>query len=151
MKLLRGMTAPNFQAVDHYGKRFDLYEAVAGRSYVLYFYPKDFTPTCTVEACTFRDEFTTFSGADIPIIGISPDSVETHQRFVAEFQIPFTLIADTDKKVGELYGAIMPIIRMFHRVTYFIDKNHTIIDVVQNMFGADIHIKTMMANLASVK
>ena len=75
-----------------------------GRPVVLYFYPKDDTPGCTVEACEFRDAFPRFKGTKAVILGISPDSVASHQKFKKKFDLPFTLLADPDHEIAEKYG-----------------------------------------------
>ncbi len=144
MKIQKGAIVPNFTSVDQKGQAFDFYEHTKNTGCVVYFYPKDFTPTCTAEACSFRDEFPAFRGADIPIIGVSPDDVEKHQRFVAEFKLPFTLLADTDKSVGELFGIVMPIFGVYNRVTYFIDKDHRVVEAVQKMFSSQVHVESML-------
>ena len=78
--------------------------SLRGRPVVLYFYPKDDTPGCTVEACEFRDNLPKFEELDATVIGVSPDSVKSHQRFKGKFSLPFTLLADPDHAIAEAYG-----------------------------------------------
>ncbi len=78
--------------------------ALRGRNVVLYFYPKDDTPGCTVEACELRDAFPRFSKSNAVILGVSPDSVVSHQKFKKKFELPFTLLADTNHAIAESYG-----------------------------------------------
>jgi len=100
--LKEGTKAPSFKLQDSQGKghRLSDYE---GQSIILYFYPKDDTPGCTKEACSFRDNYSAFKEAGVEIIGISPDTVESHQKFSEKYDLPFTLLADPDHEVCEAY------------------------------------------------
>jgi thioredoxin-dependent peroxiredoxin len=95
--------APDFKLNDSKGKEIKLSDFL-GKSVVLYFYPKDDTPGCTTEACNFRDDYSQYEAQNIEIIGVSPDSVESHGKFRTKYSLPFTLLADADHKVCELYG-----------------------------------------------
>jgi peroxiredoxin Q/BCP len=97
------VVAPSFTLPTHEGKQLTLSD-LRGRTVVLYFYPKDDTPGCTTQACELRDAFPEFEGLDAVILGVSPDSVESHQKFRRKHGLPFTLLADTENKVAELYG-----------------------------------------------
>lgn len=101
--LKEGNRAPDFTAATDTGESLSL-SSFRGRSVVLYFYPKDDTPGCTVEACEFRDAFPRFEGVDAVVLGVSPDSVKKHQRFKTKYNLPFTLIADPDHAIAESYG-----------------------------------------------
>ena len=98
-----GKSAPLFTLETDTGDRLALKD-LKGRPVVLYFYPKDDTPGCTVEACEFRDAFPRFKGTKAVILGISPDSVKSHQKFKVKFDLPFTLLADEDHTIAEKYG-----------------------------------------------
>ena len=98
-----GKSAPAFSLDTDSGEKLSLKD-LKGRPVVLYFYPKDDTPGCTVEACEFRDAFPRFKGTKAVILGISPDSVKSHQKFKAKFDLPFTLLADEDHGIAEKYG-----------------------------------------------
>ena len=98
-----GKSAPAFSLDTDSGERLSLKD-LKGRPVVLYFYPKDDTPGCTVEACEFRDAFPRFKGTKAVILGISPDSVASHVKFKTKFDLPFTLLADPDHEVAEKYG-----------------------------------------------
>jgi peroxiredoxin Q/BCP len=98
-----GKSAPAFTLDTDSGGTLSLKE-LKGRPVVLYFYPKDDTPGCTVEACEFRDAFPRFKGTKAVILGISPDSVKSHQKFKEKFGLPFTLLADPDHEIAEKYG-----------------------------------------------
>ena len=101
--LEEGKNAPVFKLKDQDGKKVSLTD-FKGKNVVLYFYPKDDTPGCTTEACNFRDEFPKFQNIDAVILGISPDSEESHQKFIAKFNLPFSLLSDEDKVIVEKYG-----------------------------------------------
>ena len=98
-----GKSAPAFSLDTDAGDKLSLKD-LKGRPVVLYFYPKDDTPGCTVEACEFRDAFPRFKGSKAIILGISPDSVKSHQKFKEKFDLPFTLLADEDHAIAEKYG-----------------------------------------------
>ncbi len=104
-KLEVGVQAPEFSLPSSEGGMFDLKDC-RGFWTVLYFYPKDNTPGCTREACNFRDRIADYKSVDAKILGISMDSLESHNRFIEKFSLPFPLLADADKKVVELYGVL---------------------------------------------
>jgi peroxiredoxin Q/BCP len=103
MELKTGTLAPNFDLQDQRGTSHKLSD-YKGKRVVLYFYPKDDTPGCTTEACSFRDNFIDYKTAGITVIGISKDTVESHAKFADKIELPFTLLADPDHRVSELYG-----------------------------------------------
>lgn len=104
MKIKIGDRAPSFSLPDQDGTIVSLKEFFKQKNIVLYFYPKDDTPGCTVEACGFRDEIKSFEKIDAVVLGVSPDSVEKHTKFIAKFQLPFTLLSDEQKKTCQDYG-----------------------------------------------
>lgn len=146
MALKTGEKAPDFKLPGTQGD-FELSKDAAQRPLILYFYPKDFTRVCTKEACSFRDEFSVFQGLNIPVVGISRDSVATHKRFAAQHQLPFPLLADESGKVAKAYKALIPVLRLPKRITYLLDKNHRIAAVYEDMFGAESHIRQMLKEL----
>lgn len=99
-----GKKAPTFALKDQSGETVKL-AAHAGKYVVLYFYPKDDTPGCTKEACGFRDEHTKLEKAGAVVLGVSPDASARHAKFIEKYQLPFTLLADTEHAVAEKYGA----------------------------------------------
>jgi peroxiredoxin Q/BCP len=103
MALSAGIPAPDFNLLDETGtpRRLSDYR---GRPVVLYFYPKDDTPGCTKEACSFRDGYGDYQRAGVTILGVSPDTPKKHTKFKEKYGLPFTLLADTDHKVSELYS-----------------------------------------------
>jgi thioredoxin-dependent peroxiredoxin len=100
---LEGKAAPDFTGMTDGDKPLKL-SSLRGKSVVLFFYPKDDTPGCTVEACSFRDAFPQFQGVDAVVIGVSPDSPEKHRKFKAKYDLPYTLVADPDHAIAEAYG-----------------------------------------------
>jgi thioredoxin-dependent peroxiredoxin len=101
--LKEGTTAPNFTAKNANGETVRL-KNLRGRKVVLYFYPKDDTPGCTKEACSFRDAFSDFKKRGIEVLGVSPDSEASHKKFTAKYKLPFTLLADPEHSISEAYG-----------------------------------------------
>src|SRR6185503_15620582 len=98
-----GSVAPNFAAKDANGETVRLKD-LRGQKVVLYFYPKDDTPGCTKEACAFRDAFADYKKRKIKVLGVSLDSEASHKKFAAKYELPFTLLADTDRAISEAYG-----------------------------------------------
>ena len=117
-----GDTAPDFSAAASDGKTVHLKDYVGKSNIVLYFYPKDDTKGCTAEACGIRDTFDEFKGLDATVFGASFDSVESHKAFIAKYNLPFVLLADTDKKVATTYGVADENSKAASRVTFVIDK-----------------------------
>ncbi len=128
MKLLeKGDAAPAFRTVDQDGESAALSD-FRGRKVVLYFYPKDDTPGCTKEACSFRDGYAKFRKRKIEVLGVSTDDEKSHKKFAEKFDLPFRLLADPDKKIVTAYG-VWGEKSMYgrkymgtHRVTYVIDE-----------------------------
>jgi len=105
--LKAGDRAPSFTLPDHTGKPVSLAD-FAGRVVVLYFYPKDDTPTCTRQACEFRDHWQPVEQAGAVVLGVSPDSPQRHEKFRRKHRLPFTLLSDVDHSLAEAYGAWGP-------------------------------------------
>jgi thioredoxin-dependent peroxiredoxin len=103
LKLKEGDAAPDFSAPTNGGGKVSLSD-FKGKNVILYFYPKDDTPGCTKEACGFRDGFAEFKRRGAIVLGVSTDSPKSHDKFVEKFKLPFTLLADEDKKIVEAYG-----------------------------------------------
>jgi peroxiredoxin Q/BCP len=99
-----GDMAPDIMLPDQHGKTVSLKD-FAGKKIILYFYPKDDTPGCTAEACSFRDNYESLLARGFAIIGVSADDVVSHQKFAAKYQLPFSLVADPERKVIQAYGA----------------------------------------------
>ncbi|MFB4170013.1 thioredoxin-dependent thiol peroxidase [Virgibacillus sp. JSM 102003] len=126
-----GKQAPDFTLPNQDGKEVSLSD-FKGKHVVLYFYPKDMTPGCTTEACDFRDAQESFSELDAVIIGVSPDPVEQHQKFIDKHNLPFLLLADEDHKVAEDYD-VWKLKKNFGKENYGIERSTFIIDKEGNL------------------
>lgn len=130
-----GDKAPNFESIDQHEKTVKLSD-FAGKKLVVFFYPKASTPGCTVEACNLRDNYQTFLAQNYEVIGVSADSVKRQSNFANKQELPFSLLADEDKKVIEAFGVWGPKKFMgkeydgIHRTTFVIDENGVIIEVI---------------------
>jgi peroxiredoxin Q/BCP len=129
--LAPGSKAPEFTLPDDNGKPVSLRELLAGGPLILYFYPADFTPGCTREACSIRDIHGDILGASLRVVGISPQDGESHLRFRQEYELPFTLLSDEDKVVVRAYDVDGPFGVGVRRVTYLIGADGEIRDAVQ--------------------
>src|SRR5215203_367679 len=137
-----GSVAPNFAAKDANGETVRLKD-LRGQRVVLYFYPKDDTPGCTKEACSFRDAFSRYKKAGITVLGVSPDSEASHIKFVTKYKLPFTLLADTDRAIAQAYGVwgekkFMGRTYMgVHRTTFLIDEKGRIKKIFEKVKPED--------------
>ena len=128
--LKNGSKAPEFKLEDQDGKSHTLKSLLAGGPLILYFYPADFTPGCTKEACSFRDLQSDLLKANLRVVGISPQDSESHQRFAAKHGLNFPLLADPDKVAVKAYDLDGPLGFGVRRGTYLIGKDGTILDGV---------------------
>lgn len=141
-----GDRAPEVQLADQHGSLFKL-SALHGKSpVVLYFYPKDDTPVCTKEACTFRDQHAEFTGLDAVVVGISDDDVASHKRFAFEHHLPFTLLSDVDGAAREAFG-LRALLGFKARATFVIDTDGIIRAVVEDRLSAKRHVREALAAL----
>lgn len=102
-ELNEGEKAPDFTGKDQNGKDISLSDFL-GKEVILYFYPKDDTPGCTAEACSFRDNYQSLLGKGFEVLGVSADDEKSHQKFISKYSLPFSLISDTDRSIVESYG-----------------------------------------------
>jgi len=136
MELKVGDKIPNFTAKDTHGNDFDSQEIIGKKPLVIYFYPKDNTPGCTAQACSFRDQYEDFKDLGAEVIGISSDSIASHQKFTQQFKLPFILLSDSDKEIRRLFGVPAGLFGILPgRVTYVADKTGTIIMVFDSMMA----------------
>ncbi|WP_088043512.1 thioredoxin-dependent thiol peroxidase [Bacillus sp. EAC] len=133
-----GMKAPEFTLPANNGEEISLAD-YKGKKIVLYFYPKDMTPGCTTEACDFRDSYEKFSNSDTVILGISPDPIKKHQKFIEKYELPFLLLSDESTDVAKLYD-VWKLKNNFgkeymgiERTTFLIDENGIIEKVWQKV------------------
>ncbi len=147
-----GDTIPAFTLKDQYNKDISIDRYRGKQPIVIYFYPKDDTPGCTKEACTFRDAFEVFTDLGVKVIGISADDVASHKKFSEKYNLPFTLLADTKKKVRKLFGVPSNFLGLLPgRVTYVINKNGIITYIFNSQFNAEKHITEAIAILKENK
>ena len=137
MELKIGDSIPSFKAKDTNGDDFDSQNLVGHKPLVIYFYPKDNTPGCTTQACSFRDQYEDFKDLGAEVIGISSDSVESHQKFSKQYKLPFILLSDPDKKIRKLFGVPSGMFGLLPgRVTYVTDKTGQIIMIFDSMMAS---------------
>jgi len=136
-----GMTAPTFTLLDQDGKEHTLAE-YGGKWVLLYFYPKDDTPGCTIEACTIRDQFKDFTKIGAEVLGVSTDSVASHKKFAEKFELPFTLLADVNKEVVGMYG-------VSKRTSFLIAPEGKVAKVYENVKPAE-HAAEVIADLKAL-
>src|SRR5262249_19902725 len=135
-----GDPAPDFSAVDDQGQTVSLKD-FRGKTVVLYFYPKDNTPGCTTEAKGFRDHFSEFAGKNAVVLGVSYDSAASHQGFKEQYQLPFHLLVDKDKKISEAYGAKG--LLFASRDTFVIDPQGKIVKIYRSVDPSQ-HIQELL-------
>lgn len=145
-----GDTAPKFQGTDADGKTIKLDDYLGKKSVLLYFYPKDNTPGCTTEACGLRDRMGDLKKDGVEVIGVSVDNAESHKKFIADHSLNFTLIADTDGKLTDLYNARMTGKPISRRVSFLIGKDGKITHVTDNSSAA-VHLAEMKDAVAQLK
>lgn len=139
---------PLFSLPDQEGRMFNAKDIVGTKPLVLFFYPKNFTPGCTMEACSFRDKYEDFTAMGAEVIGISSDSEKSHQGFSAKFNLPFILLADSDNTVRKLFNVGSRFFNLLPgRETYVIDKMGKIVMVFNNVSAA----RHMPEALAAIK
>lgn len=133
-----GDIAPDFSLQSQSGETVSLHDYLGSKNVVVYFYPKDFTRACTAEAHSFRDNYTAFAATNTEVIGISPDTVETHKRFSESCGLPFDLLSDRDGKVRQTYGVTSALesisSRFTGRTTFLIDKD----GIIRLVFSSQI-------------
>jgi peroxiredoxin Q/BCP len=150
MPIQAGIQAPDFSLPDENDTIRRLSD-FRGRTVVLYFYPKDDTPGCTTEACAFRDDYSAYVTADVVILGVSPDSAKSHDKFKAKFNLPFPLLADKDHLICEKYGVCGLKKNYGHeyegvlRTTFLIDTNGRIIKVFEKVKPSDHSAEVLSA------
>ena len=140
-----GDKAPDFKLRDQNGKEVALSDFRGKKAVVLYFYPKDETPGCTKEACSFRDAYEDFAKAGAEVIGVSGDSSAKHAAFAENHRLPFTLLADEGNKLRKTYGVPATLWILPGRVTYVIDKAGVVRHVFDSQLQATRHIDEALA------
>jgi peroxiredoxin Q/BCP len=149
MALIIGDKIPSFTSIDSKGNSFDIKEYI-GKPLVIYFYPKDDTPGCTIQACTFRDKYEDFKALGAEVIGISSDSLKSHQKFASRYKLPFILLSDFDKKIRVQFGVPNDFLGLIPgRATYVIDKKG-VVQLIFDSTSAKIHIEKALEILKTM-
>lgn len=139
-----GDVLPLFEAKDQFGNNFNIGTVLGKKVLVLYFYPKDDTPGCTRQACFFRDQYEEFKDLGAEVIGISGDSVKAHEKFAKTYNLPFTLLSDSNKKLRKLFGVPTNFLGLLPgRVTYIIDKQGVVQMIFDSMKAENHFSKTV--------
>jgi peroxiredoxin Q/BCP len=151
-KIEEGSQVPLFTLPDQNGKEFSLKSVLGKKNLVIYFYPKDDSPGCTKEACSFRDQFDVFNEADAMIIGISGQSVESHKKFAEKYHLNFTLLSDEGDKLRKSFGVPENFMGMIPgRVTYVVDKSGKVVFVFNSQTQATKHVDEALRILKGLK
>ena len=146
-----GDLAPEFSAQDQHGKIITLSSALERGRLILYFYPRDFTPVCTAQACTFRDASEGLSQLGATVIGVSKDSAASHQRFSDKHSVPFSLLDDPERRIIKAYKATLPILGNTLRVSYVIDTNRRVLGAFHHELSAAKHLSDVQRALEAAK
>ena len=145
-----GDKAPDFTAQDQDGKTVKLSDFAGKQAVLLYFYPKDNTPGCTKEACGFRDSLNDLKGQGVQVLGVSMDDAKSHKKFIADHNINFPLLVDTDGKLTDTYSGRMANGKVAKRVSFLIAKDGVIKHVTDSP-SADKHLAEMKEAAAKLK
>lgn len=146
-----GSHIPSFSLPDQDGKMFDINTVIGLKNLVIYFYPKDDTPGCTKEACTFRDQYEAFREAGAEVIGISSDNVESHKKFALKHRLTFTILSDGGGKVRKQFGVPTNLLGLLAgRVTYVVNKQGVVVHIFNSQTHADKHISEALKALAGI-
>jgi peroxiredoxin Q/BCP len=147
-----GSSIPTFTLPDQNGNLFDINSVLGKKNLVIYFYPKDDSPGCTKEACSFRDQYEVFTEADAVIIGISGQSVESHKEFAEKHRLGFTLLSDEGNKIRTQFGVPANLLGMLPgRVTYIADKTGKVIYIFNSQMQATKHVDEALRILKELK
>jgi peroxiredoxin Q/BCP len=144
-----GDQAPDFESVNDQDEKLKLSD-LRGKRVVIYFYPKDDTPGCTQQACGFRDSYPEIEEKNAVVLGVSPDSVKSHQKFKSKYELPFPLLPDQDHKIAEAYG-VWQEKSMYGRKYMGILRSHFVIDEQGKVIEAKYNVKAKDSPLLSLK
>ncbi|MCA2640978.1 MAG: peroxiredoxin [Microcystis sp.] len=144
-----GDRVPNFSLPSQTGTTVNVSDLIGKKSLVIYFYPKDDTPGCTAESCAFRDSYEVFTDAGAEVIGISADSPQSHQQFAQKYNLPFTLLSDSDNRVRKLFGVPSTLFFLPGRVTYIIDQEGIVRHIFDSMLDFKAHVTESLNTIKS--
>tara|TARA_B100000767_G_scaffold275733_1_gene314807 strand:+ start:9291 stop:9737 length:447 start_codon:yes stop_codon:yes gene_type:complete len=147
MSLKVGDLVPSFELLDQYDNRFKSETVLGKKPVVIYFYPRDETPGCTAEACSFRDHYEEFVELGAEVIGVSSDGVKSHQKFAKKYRLPFILLSDKKQQVQRLFKLPKILFGLYtKRITFVVNKEGKI-SYVHNSLRPDSHIKKALQKL----
>ena len=146
-KLQVGDPAPDFSATTHHGSLLRLSDLLRQQGLVLFFYPKDGTPVCTKEACSFRDAYQHFAEAGVEVVGVSGDSAESHRRFAERHHLSYPLISDADGSLRKRFGVAPKLGLLPGRVTFVIDQDGIIRLIFSALFASQQHVRQALQAL----
>ncbi len=149
--LQRGDIAPDFDAVDCRGERVSIGEYKGKRKVVLFFFPRAFTPACTLEVRNFRDNHERISTAGAELIGVSVDRAERNCKFAEAEGLQFRLVGDESRMISELYGVVWPVLRIDRRATFVIDEQGVIVDVIHHEVQVYRHLEDVLERIGASK
>lgn len=142
MEIKKGDIIPDIILPDQNGNLFNIKRETAGKNIVLFFYPKDDSPGCTKEACSFRDQYEDFVDANAVVIGISGQSVKSHKAFAEKYHLSYTLLSDKENKIRKKFGVPTNFFGLLPgRVTYIIDKKGKVIDIFNSQTQVNEHVQ----------
>ena len=150
MPIAVGDQAPQFKAIDQNGVERSIAD-LGGTPLVLFFYPKDDTPGCTIEACSFRDQYSAFQALGAEVWGISGDGASSHRRFAGKHQLPYPLLVDEGNALRNAFGVAKTLFVLPGRVTYVIDGAGVVRLVFDEMLDANAHVRQAIATLEQLK
>ncbi len=151
-KLVIGSTLPSFELKDQHSELFSIKSVLGKKNLVIYFYPKDDSPGCTKQACSFRDQFAVFAAADAVVIGINAQSVKSHLEFAEKHRLNYTLLSDKDNKVRKLFGVPADLFGLIPgRVTYVINKKGKVVYLFNSQTQAEKHVDDALRILKEMK
>jgi peroxiredoxin Q/BCP len=145
-----GDRAPDFTLSSATGENVSLSQFLGEKAVVIYFYPKDDTPGCTAESCAFRDNYDVFTNAGAEVIGISGDSVASHQQFASKYQLPFILLSDSQNQVRKLFDVPATLFVLPGRVTYVIDKEGIVRHIFNSMLDFKAHVDEALKTIQAL-
>lgn len=146
-----GSTIPSFALKNQSGSLFDINSVIGKKKLVIYFYPKDDSPNCTKEACSFRDQYEVFKQANALVIGISSQSVESHKSFSEKYHLSYTLLSDEDNKVRNLFGVSSTMGLIPGRVTYVVDLSGKVVYIFNSQTNPTKHVSEAIRVLNGMK
>lgn len=151
MEIKIGETIPAIVLKNQNGVIFDLQAETAGKNIVLFFYPKDDSPGCTAQACSFRDQFQDFADANAVVIGISGQSVESHKKFAEKHRLTYTLLSDEGNKIRKQFGVPTNLFGILPgRVTYVIDKSGKVVYIFNSQTQVNQHVEKTLSILKTI-